>query len=508
MESLPDSGVPYAVVTFSGTGGAAKGKRLVLRAFWDGGREWKVRFAAPVSGEWSYASQSGDPGLNGVSGTLSCAEWTEAEKNANPTRRGMLRVAASGPRAGRYFTYDDGTPFLWVGDTWWNWSKPGIKFESFKKLVDDRAEKGFTVAQLRFNSDAMLDASGTKVNLEEIRRVEQFIAYANSRGITVWAQAWWGGKNLKPVGPEKVRRWWRYTMQRLGAYPVFWVLAGEYNMGDYGGLGLPFWMDLAAMIRREDPWGRMISAHPTPPCWGEGYAAPQWSTAEIPELQPLFDFNQSQVGHGRYNNEMIPSVVSAAYASPPAKPIVVTEPWYEFVEGSASAADVRYGAWSAVLSGAAGHSYGGGHVWWAHVPESPVDEKFWPLDKSFDKNTLDYPGARSMGVFAHLLRSMDWWKLEPHPELLTETPSKFCAAVPGLEYLVYLRWAGMTKLDLRPSTSSDQFDFEWIDPATGNISGKGSVPGGAVQRFEAPGGFPAQLQPADWVLRVKKKDKG
>ena len=39
--------------------------------------------------------------------------------------------------------------------------------------------------------------------------------------------------------------------------------------------------------------------------------------------------------------------------------------------------------------GAAGHSYGGGHVWWAHRPESPADQGSWPLEKSFETNTLD-----------------------------------------------------------------------------------------------------------------------
>ena len=30
---------------------------------------------------------------------------------------------------------------------------------------------------------------------------------------------------------------------------------------------------------------------------------------------------------------------------------MVTEPWYEFVEGNPTAADIRFGGWSAMLSG-------------------------------------------------------------------------------------------------------------------------------------------------------------
>ena len=51
-----------------------------------------------------------------------------------------------------------------------------------------------------------------------------------------------------------MRRWWRYVIERLGAYNVIWTLAGEYNMNDYGGFGLPFWKDLGAMVKSEDPY--------------------------------------------------------------------------------------------------------------------------------------------------------------------------------------------------------------------------------------------------------------
>lgn len=508
VEGLAEGGEPYAQVAFEGVSGAAKGRKCVVRAFWDGGRGWKARFAPPAAGEWSYESQSkADAGLNGASGKLSCTEWNAAEKQANPARRGFVRVAAGGPRAGRYFEYADGTPFLWIGDTWWDWSKPGIKFESFKKLADDRAAKGFSVGQLRFNSGAMLDRTKTQPNLEEIRRVERLIEYANSKGITVWIQAWWGGEELKRVGAENMRRWWRYVVRRLGAYNVVWVLAGEYNMDDYSGLGLPFWKDLVETIRREDGGGHLVSAHPTPPTWDRGMAAPQWSTAEVDVMREALDFNQSQVGHARWANEMIPIVVSEAYAKAPAKPIVVTEPWYEFTTASTPAEDIRFGAWSAVLSGAAGHSYGGGHVWWAHTPEAPTHQGSWPLEASFAVNTLDYPGAQGMAVMAKFLRGTQWWRLEPHPELLAETPSEFCAAEPGREYVVYLRWGGQVKVDLRPSSEQDQFDVVWIDAASGKERRKGSAQGGAVRLFAAPGrGGEDRFKPQDWVLWVRKKE--
>lgn len=506
VDGLPDTGSAMATATFTGVSGEAKGLRYAVAAFWDGGKIWRVRFAPPAPGEWAYSTASKDAGLNGIRGTLRCTAWTDGEKAANPARRGFVRVARSGPRAGRYFEYADGTPFLWIGDTWWNWAKKGIEFASFKKLADDRAAKGFSIGQIYFSgNNGLLNIAREMPDLEQIRRVEQFIAYANSKGITVWIHAWWSRKGLNATaGPEKVRRWWRYVMHRLGAYNVVWVLAGEYNMNNYGGMGLGFWKDLGAMIRREDPYRRIIGAHPTPPGWEGGAEAPQWSTGEVLHSEPWLDYNQSQVGHGKWRNEMIPAVVAADYARAPAKPVVVTEPWYEFIKGNPPAEDVRFGAWSAMLSGAAGHTYGGGHVWWAHVPEAPAKQGAWPLEAGFETDTLDYPGAVSMSFMARFLRSMEWWKLEPHPELVSDYAAKFCSAEPGRNYVVYARWGGVLKVDLRPSSETDEFRYTWIDLTGGTERSAGTVQGGAVREFHAPEDYPRAPLYKDWVLHVRR----
>ena len=67
---------------------------------------------------------------------------------------------------------------------------------------------------------------------------------------------------------------------------MIWTLAGEYNMNNYGGFGLPFWKDLGVMVKSEDPYRRIVSAHPTPPGWSGGADAPQWSTGEVLHSEP------------------------------------------------------------------------------------------------------------------------------------------------------------------------------------------------------------------------------
>jgi hypothetical protein len=500
-------------VRFTGVSGEAAGRELTVAGFWDGGTSWKARFAPPASGGWVFESHSADPGLNDVSGKLTCTAWTENEKKANPTRRGFVRVHTDGPRAGRYFEYADGTPFLWIGDTWWNWTQRGIHFETFRNLVDDRAQKGFNVGQLFFAANgwsprsSLLSADYSEPDLEHIQSLERWIAYANGKGITVWIHPWWSRARLnETAGPEKMRRWWWYVIHRLGAYNVIWTLAGEYNMNNYGGLGLDFWKQLGAMVAAEDPFHHILGAHPTPPAWTGGAEAPQWSTAEVLHDQPWLDYNQSQTAHARWRNEYAPTVVAQAYARRPPKPIVITEPWYEFALDAPAAKEVRFCAWSAIMSGAAGHTYGGGHVWLAYVPEVSRPRRngggSWPLDPNFETNTLDYPGARGMAHMARILRSIEWWRLEPHPELVVENPSRYCLAVPGETYLIFLRWGGAVKLDLT-ACKGTTFTQQWIDLVTEEMHKPQELRGGAVPVIGAPEDFPAARQEKDWILLIK-----
>ena len=85
--------------------------------FWDGGRTFKVRFVAMEPGEWKWttgSNQPGDAGLNGGGGGVKAVDWSEAEKQQNPNRRGFLRATPNG----RALQHADGTSFFMVGDTW------------------------------------------------------------------------------------------------------------------------------------------------------------------------------------------------------------------------------------------------------------------------------------------------------------------------------------------------------------------------------------------------------
>jgi hypothetical protein len=422
-----------------------------------------------------------------------------------------VRVKKDGPFPGHYFEYSDGQPFFWVGDTWWNWTKNSIHLETFKGLVDDRSEKGFNIGQLFVpgngwgRTSSLLDQTYSILNTEHASKVEEMIKYANSKGITVWIHGWWSREDLpNRIGADKMQRWWRYLVHRFGAYNVIWVIGAEYNMHNNAGFPLDFWKNLGKLIKTEDPYERIVSAHNTPPFWQGGSEAPQWATGSVLHSESWLDYNQSQTGHGRYANEMSPLIIKEEYARKPAKPIVITEPWYEFIEGDPSGLDVRFSAWSAIMSGAAGHTYGGGHVWLASVPEAPGGGGTWPYEKGFERTTYDYEGAVSMKHIATFFKDIEWWKMSPRPDLVVEYPQPFCLANPGNEYIFYMRYGGVLKMSMDAQAASRSYVYRWFEPGTGKYHNERKVTGKEVLTFTCPESYPGTLVLKDFVLHIKR----
>jgi hypothetical protein len=75
----------------------------------------RVLATAPGTWQWKSGSSPEDAGLSGKSGSFAAINWTEAEKQANPLRRGILRSTANE----HALEFPDGTPFFAIGDTWY-----------------------------------------------------------------------------------------------------------------------------------------------------------------------------------------------------------------------------------------------------------------------------------------------------------------------------------------------------------------------------------------------------
>src|SRR5205823_14623815 len=99
----------------------------------------------PLAGKHRYRSECNvktDSGLHAREGSLEIVPY--GGQNAF-YKHGPIRVA----EGHRHFEHADGTPFFWLGDTWWMGLCQRLRWpEEFKVLAADRVRKGFTVVQI------------------------------------------------------------------------------------------------------------------------------------------------------------------------------------------------------------------------------------------------------------------------------------------------------------------------------------------------------------------------
>jgi hypothetical protein len=121
-----------------------RSQRWVVPAFWAGGDKWTVRFAPPLTGDYSSQARFSDlryPALNSTAlplGVSACTGDTPLLKH------GFLRI--SGDK--RHFEHADETPFLRLGDTWWKNPCKRRPWDGFQRLTADRKSKGFNIIKI------------------------------------------------------------------------------------------------------------------------------------------------------------------------------------------------------------------------------------------------------------------------------------------------------------------------------------------------------------------------
>ena len=117
---------------------------MVLRrpAFWDGGRTWKIRFAATMTGRWLWRSYNdiNDAGLT-QSGEVICESDPTTQHRFY--QHGFWRMSVGG----RNLVHADGTPALLAGDTAWALPWRATE-EQCRMYAKDRHAKGFNAALL------------------------------------------------------------------------------------------------------------------------------------------------------------------------------------------------------------------------------------------------------------------------------------------------------------------------------------------------------------------------
>jgi hypothetical protein len=453
------------------------GSQLRVPAFWAGGNRWCFRYASPTPGEVSWRTECTDtsnPKLHGAQGKLQVVP----NSGENPLyRHGPIRVADDG----RHFAHADGTPFLWLADTWWKNLCKRMTCQGFQQLTADRRAKGFSVVQIVCGPypdegffEARWENEGGKpyASKDFAEANPAYFEYADRRlkhlidaGIVPAIVGAWGRadcNSMQAIGPEGLKRHWRHLVARYGAYPVVWILAGEIGMEAKWGEGP--WAEVAEYLRRVDPYHRPLTCHTSHGRRG------------APGDKVLIDFDMVGGSHNAtwaIAKETLAVLTDARNKTPP-MPVLCGETVYEGHMQQGFQDAQRHVFWMYMLNGAAGHTYGAAGVWHASVEGDPGITPIY--DWTTWRTGMNYPGSAQLGLNKKLLEAYPWWRFEPHPEWAES--DCFAAGIAGQVRLIYqprrsvYNWAGAVVKGLEQDVPYHAFYF---DPASGHRFDLGTV---------------------------------
>ncbi len=424
---------PFNTITVDAIFTDPDGKTLRVPAFWDGGKTWKVRYSSPHIGVHRFCSECSDTrdaGLNGVTGTVQVSAYT----GDNPLcKHGPVRVAANH----RYLQYADGTPFFWLGDTWWMGLCHRLHWpDEVKTLAADRKKKGFNVIQIvagLYPDMFPFDPRGAneagfpwEANYARIRPAyfdasDRRIEFLADQGFTPCIVGAWG-YYMQWMGVEKVKQHWRYLIARYGALPVVWCAAGEANLPWYLSKGFPYddrkqvtqWTEVMRYIRQTDPYHHPLTVHPT----GIGRLSARHATDD----PGLLDIDMLQTPHAeRAAVQPTVSNVQQSYNEKPTMPVIDGEAAYEMLFDNLPTEWTRQMFWLCMTNGAAGHTYGANGIWQCNRPGQPhgpspyhhggVGYGIIPWNEA-----MHLPGSTQVGLGKKLFEQFAWQKFAPHPE--------------------------------------------------------------------------------------------
>ncbi len=405
------------------------GRERRVPAYWAGDRVWKVRYASPLLGTHRFRSESSDARDTGLHRITGSAE-VEPYKGDNPAyAHGPLRVA----KGSRYFEHADGTPFLWLGDTWWMSLTKRLEFPSeFETLALDRKKKGFNVIQIiagLYPDMPAFDERGaneagfpwekdySRIRPEYFDKADERIQYLVEQGFTPCIVSTWGF-HLPWLGLEKMQQHQRYVYARWGALPMVWCVAGELNLPFYTNPGFPHgaekqvadWETVLKYCRSINSFDRLITAHPAG-------GVPISMRAKLKDPTPL-DFDMLQTPHGQM--DALPATVDTvrySYNAKPSLPVVNAEPSYEMLLDKTPPEIARLMFWASWTNGVKGYTYGANGIWQLNRKGKPYGNSPWggSYGKISWDEAMNLAGSAQVALGTKLLSEFAWEKFEPQP---------------------------------------------------------------------------------------------
>jgi hypothetical protein len=491
------------------------GREERVPAFWAGGSTWRLRYAATEPGVYGIRSVCNDRANSDLHNQTSTLK-VEAYSGRNPHyQHGVLKVAPDG----LHFQHADGTPFFWLGDTWWMGLCKRLSWpDDFEALAADRVRKGFSLVQIvagLYPDMEPYDSRGaneagfpwqpdfSRINPAYFDMADLRIQHLADVGLVSCIVGFWG-YFIPRMGIDKAKQHWRYLIARWSAYPVVWCLAGEGTMpyylsttpqqdADVQKRGLT---ELAKYVRTTDPHQHPITIHPS-------------SSARLCVEDPsVLDFDMLQTGHSSWKS--VPNTIETVQRSlvaSPKMPVLIGEVCYEGIQQSSREEIQRFMFWSALLSGVGGHTYGANGIWQVNTRQQPYGLS--PHGHSWGGLPWDVaaqlPGSEQLGLGKKLLSRYSWWKLIPRPEIVTPHWSKddywqpFAAEIPGEAILVFC--PSFTKKPVFSQLQRTSYKALFFNPSDGT-----EVPIGDVTPDETGGWTGAEFPIfRDWVIVLDHK---
>ena len=424
------------------------GTKMTIPGFWDGGANWKVRFAPTECGIWDYetVATGDDVGINGIKGTVACNSY---KGDLDIYKHGFVKTETGK----KYFVYADGTPFFYLGDTHWNmpteeFDSPGprarnIQTDShFKYIVDRRVEQGFTVYQSQplgasFN---VSDGRITENDVKGFQEYDKYFQYIASKGLVHANSQFFSPSSVTNAFNENLEELTRYWIARYCSYPVMWTLGQEVDDAINYKIDMLVitYIDMCAYFEKHDPYKNPTSAHQLnassiTAAGGVLVAGIDGGYNRIDVTDTALDSKTRKSsflgakGHTWWANQWRP-VTHAQYnfgipkdywENGSDKPIVDFEPRYHYLYAGDFTA--RAQAWISYLAGMCGHAYGGADMWlykgtyatdepgFDGITEITIDEKV----NTYWSDLINAPISNELTYLRGFMESVGWWELTP-----------------------------------------------------------------------------------------------
>lgn len=504
------------------------GMRLVRPAFWDGGRVYRVRFAPPAAGRWTWRTNCrNDSSLDGRTGTFEAVPYTGTQRLY---QKGFVRAEKNL----KYLMYADGTPFFYLGDTHWSMYAEDIDSAHFKVIVDKRVRQGFTVYQSEPIS-APFDLTDGKIDaadIEGFRRADRYYQYIADAGLVHANAEFFYASKMTPALASDDRAidcLCRYWVARFGAFPVMWTLAQEIDNDFYSNRRASWnfystadnpWLKVAASLHRHDAYGHPLSGHQESTYETTVTGEATNKDARRPDRgRSIFadpDF-AARVGHNWWAAQWSPSLVAnrngavAAEYWQSERPAVNYEGRYCHLWTKDFGA--RAQGWISYLNGFCGYGYGAADIWLYNgryeMDKTSRDgyEEITPEDKKIKwYDAVDLPSAQQMKHLRRFLERLPWWELEPdmgrEKYFSGDDHCVSSVAARGSDlFVLYLNATNTVTGSLKGAKAKAPYQGLWYNPRTGEES--------SLIALTADGGgrivLPRKPDANDWVLLVNRE---